>query len=79
MVLSGMPEAVSILSCEDLILFKLMAGRIIDRADCAYLLRFNRPSIDLAYLRQWTARLALEPELAEVWTEAFPGEAAPLD
>lgn len=79
MVLPGIPEPVSILSCEDLILFKLVAGRIIDRADCAYLLRFNRPSIDLAYLRQWAARLGLEPELAEVWAEAFPGEAPPRD
>jgi hypothetical protein len=79
MVLPGIPEPVSILSCEDLILFKLMAGRIIDRSDCAYLLRFNRPSIDVAYLRRWIARLALEAGLAEVWIEAFPGEALPLD
>jgi hypothetical protein len=65
---------VFVLSCEDLILHKLLAGRIIDRADAAALLRANRARLDLGYLMHWVGELALAAELAEVWQEAFPGE-----
>jgi hypothetical protein len=65
---------VSILSCEDLILLKLLARRIIDRADAAALLRANRPSLDLRYLSRWTSEPELTADLAEIWGEAFPGE-----
>ncbi len=68
---------VCVLSCEDLILHKLLAGRIIDRADAAALLRANRRSIDSGYLLKWTAALRLSGELAEIWDEAFPGELPP--
>jgi hypothetical protein len=60
-----------------LILHKLLAGRIIDRADAAALLRINRRSLDLDYLTAWTARLSLARELAEVWGEALPNEPLP--
>lgn len=66
-----------VLSCEDLILHKLIAGRIIDRADGAALLRVNRASLDLDYLAKWINQLALGSEWAEIWREAFPGEAPP--
>jgi Nucleotidyl transferase AbiEii toxin, Type IV TA system len=65
---------ISVLSCEDLILHKLLAGRILDRADAAALLRANREEIDLNYLADWVNRLALSEDFGEVWGEAFPGE-----
>ena len=65
---------VAVLTCEDLILHKLLAGRIIDRADAAALLRANRESLDLGYLRRWATQTGTPPELTEVWGEAFPGE-----
>lgn len=76
MKLPGVDDAVFMLSCEDLILFKLLAGRILDRADCAYLLRFNRDTLDVGYLMQWANNLQLTNELAEIWREAF-GEDGP--
>jgi len=75
--LPGVDKPIRVLSVEDLILFKLVAGRMIDRADAAMLLRENRDSIDFQYLRDWVTKLNLSSELATIWTEAFPGEAAP--
>jgi hypothetical protein len=66
----GIDLPIFMLSCEDLILFKLIAGRIIDRADAAYLLRFNRDTLDTAYLSQWVGTLGLSAEFAEVDREA---------
>jgi len=71
--------AIAVLTCEDLILHKLLAGRIIDRADAAALLRANRESLDLGYLLRWTRNLKLAAELTEVWNEAFPGESMPVE
>jgi hypothetical protein len=68
---------IRVVRCEDLVLFKLMAGRIIDRADTAFLLRLNRDSLDLPYLKHWAAQLSLAHELDAVWGEAFPGENIP--
>ncbi len=65
---------VQVLRPEDLILFKLLAGRVIDRADAAMLLRENRPEIDMPYIEDWVHRLRLANELAEIWREAFPDE-----
>jgi hypothetical protein len=70
-----MPEldiTVSVLSCEDLIIHKLVAGRIIDRVDVVALLGANQESLDTAYLEKWVRQLALEPEWTKVWAEAFP-------
>jgi hypothetical protein len=68
---------ISVLACEDLILHKLIAGRLIDRVDAAGLLRANRGSLDLDYLAGWTRRLGLVGELGDVWSEAFPEEPPP--
>ena len=68
---------IAVLTCEDLILHKLLAGRIIDRADAAALLRANRESLDVDYILTRTDRLALAVDLAEIWNEAFPGESLP--
>ncbi len=75
--LANLDFQIAILACEDLVVHKLLAGRIIDRADAAALLRANRDSLDLAYLVRWTTALSLAKALAEVWEEAFPGERAP--
>jgi hypothetical protein len=73
----GVDAPIAVLSCEDLILFKMLAGRVIDRADAAMLLRENRDQIDFDYLTGWIKRQKLEPEYLEIWREAFPGEADP--
>jgi hypothetical protein len=72
--LHGVHGTVDVLNCDDLILFKLLAGRMIDRADAAMLLRENREEIDVDYLRAWVARLGLEHELEQIWDEAFGSE-----
>lgn len=69
--------AVEVVTCEDLILLKLQAGRIIDRADAAELLWLNRPTLDLDYLVRWIEKIHLEAEWQQVWSEAFPDETPP--
>jgi hypothetical protein len=73
----GVTRPIDVLNCEDLILFKLVAGRIIDRADAAMLLRENREVIDFAYLRGWVSQLQLTRVFTEIWGEAFPSESPP--
>ena len=63
---------VAVLACEDLILHKLLAGRMIDLADSVALLRANRKVLDLDYLNRWAGRLEVVADLAGVWKEAFP-------
>jgi hypothetical protein len=72
--LPGLESTIFVLSCEDLILHKLMAGRIIDKADCAFLVRVNRQELDVGYLQTWIDRLSLTEKWLEIWREAFPGE-----
>jgi hypothetical protein len=69
---SGIAEPIEVLSVEDLILFKLVAGRMIDRADAAMLLRENRDAIDFKYLDGWVSKLDLGSDYATIWSEAFP-------
>jgi hypothetical protein len=76
-VVSGISQPIGVLNCDDLILFKLLAGRMIDRADAAMLLRENRDAINMDYLLGWVHRLQLNRELADIWREAFPGENPP--
>lgn len=71
------PIEVAVLTCEDLILHKLMAGRIIDRADIAALLKFNLASLDRNYLAHWINQLQLTAEFAPIWQETLPGEPLP--
>jgi hypothetical protein len=52
---------------------------MIDRADAAMLLRENREEIDFSYLRRWVSELNLSERFAEVWNQAFPGEAQPAN
>jgi hypothetical protein len=70
----GLNRPMHTIRCDDLVLFKLLAGRMIDRADAAMLLRENRDAIDWAYLHSWAKRLGLAADLAEIWVEAYPGD-----
>ena len=81
-VAAQLPELdmeIGVLTCEDLILHKLLAGRIIDRADAAALLRANRTALDIGYLLRWMGNLELKAEFTETWEEAFPGESLPVE
>ena len=62
---------------DDLIVIKLLAGRIIDRADAAMILRENRVEIDFTRLHQEVTRQGVAAEYREIWREAFPDEAVP--
>lgn len=68
---------IHVVACEDLILLKLLTGRVIDKADAASILRINRASVDCKYLRNWAEGLFLVKDLTEIWEEAFPGEPLP--
>ena len=69
---------IDVLACEDLIIHKLLAGRMIDLADSRALLSENRPSLDTEYLARWIDKLGLRAEFEKAWEEAFPGERAPV-
>jgi hypothetical protein len=75
--LPGLDIGIFVLSCEDLILHKLMARRIIDRADVLALLRANQKTLDTYYLKKWIRQLDLESDWTLVWAEAYPGTAQP--
>jgi Nucleotidyl transferase AbiEii toxin, Type IV TA system len=68
---------IDIVSCEDLIVLKLVAGRILDRVDAGELLKANRNSLDFGYLMGWVRKLKLQRAFGEAWTDAFPNLAPP--
>jgi hypothetical protein len=70
-VLPDLDVEIAVLACEDLILHKLLAGRIIDLADTVALLRANHQTLELEYLNRWATSLEIDRELADVWKEAF--------
>jgi hypothetical protein len=70
--LPDLPMDIAILTCEDLILHKLLAGRIIDRADVAALLKLNSASLDQKYLAHWLKQLQLTAEFAAILKEILP-------
>jgi Uncharacterised nucleotidyltransferase len=65
---------IAVMSCEDLIIHKLLAGRIIDSADVAALLRANRAVLEPAYLKRWLGELNLLSRFETIWHETFPTE-----
>lgn len=76
-----LPDAgfeVAVLRCEDLIVLKLLAGRIIDRVDVIELLKSNRDRLDYEYLATWLTAEQLTSDFVERWKEAFPGETTPI-
>lgn len=62
-------EDLRLATCEDLILMKLLAGRAIDRADAADLLRIHG-DLDRPYLEATARRLGLESDLARCEAES---------
>ena len=59
---AGLETRIRVATCEDLILLKMQAGRLIDLADCQRLLELN-PDLDRDYLKLWTGKLNLTSEL----------------
>jgi hypothetical protein len=76
--LPGLDVEILVLSCEDLIINKLVAGRILDGFDASSLLRANRSTLDMKYLQLWIARLELMARWRAAWREAFPEEEQPF-
>ncbi|MDA0836560.1 MAG: nucleotidyl transferase AbiEii/AbiGii toxin family protein [Planctomycetota bacterium] len=62
-----------VVSCEDLILLKLLAGRIIDQADTVALILANSDDLDLEYLVRCADEQNVEEEFKRTWNEALPG------
>jgi hypothetical protein len=75
--LAGGGEVVRVVRPDDLIVIKLLAGRVIDRADAAMVLRENRHEIDFSRLHHAVARQGLAAGYHEIWQEAFPCEPVP--
>ena len=70
---SALGFQLDVVSCEDLIVLKLIAGRILDRVDAGELLKANRNAIDFNYLTGWVRQLNLSQPFAEAWHDVFPG------
>ncbi len=70
--LPGLDQPIRVLSCEDLILLKLMAGRLLDLSDVAMLVRENDSILDSKYIDSWLAKLGLGESYQEARRSAFP-------
>ncbi len=60
----GMPgtrTTMRVLTCEDLLLFKAMSGRMIDLADIEVLLELQRGQLNIEYLKTRSQEIGLEP------------------
>jgi hypothetical protein len=62
-------RSMSVVSVEDLLLFKLLANRAKDRADIEDLLLVSG-ALDLAYLRRWAAHLEVSERLEDALRES---------
>ncbi len=71
----NMTTTIRVLTCEDVILHKLDAGRLLDLADGVELLRTNRTTIDNAYLDQCADELGTRAALHEVRQRAAINDA----
>jgi len=78
-ILPDLDIEIAVLACEDMILHKLLAERVIDLADAAALLRANRQSLDFAYLGNCAQELHLAASLERAWHAAYPDEPLPGD
>ena len=65
---------VRVMACEDLIINKLLAGRVIDLADSAALIRANVGEIDRDYLIDQVESIGLIDQLKRIWSEAVPSK-----
>jgi hypothetical protein len=68
-----------VLTCEDLILSKIEADRLIDRIDVVALLQENRGRLDFGYLAVWIRKNDVRDVWTECWGQAFPGEPDPTE
>lgn len=75
--LPGDGGEVRVVRPDDLIVLKLLAGRIIDHADAAMVLRENRADLDFQRLHRAVADHGLSAAYRTVWREAFPDDAPP--
>jgi len=75
--LPGSDRPIRVVRPDDLIVIKLLAGRIIDHADAAMLLRENRDEIDFQRLHKAVRSLELTTDYQTIWRDAFPDEAMP--
>ena len=75
--LAGPGGDVLVVRPDDLVVIKLQAGRIIDRADAAMVLRENRDEIDFQRLHHEIACHGLAADYRDIWREAFPTEPLP--
>ncbi len=62
---------VSLVTAEDLILLKVVANRLRDRADIADI-RFTQGALDEAYLHHWAGVLEIQDRFEDVWKETEP-------
>lgn len=69
----------SLLACDDLILMKLLANRILDLRDVVGLIEINREELDVPYLKRWLGALGVRGLWDKCWREAFPDESNPVD
>jgi hypothetical protein len=58
-VLEGARREMQVLSCEDILLFKALAGRMIDLSDIRELVARNRESLQWEYIHAWAANLGV--------------------
>lgn len=75
--LPGGAGSIRVVRPDDLIVIKLLAGRMIDRADAAMLLRENRSDIDFERLGREITAHGLDADYRTIWHDAFPGEPFP--
>ncbi|MFO0943853.1 MAG: hypothetical protein U0930_24215 [Pirellulales bacterium] len=61
---SGISRPIRVLTCEDLLLFKAVSGRLIDLADIDVLLKLQHSALDTDYLQTWSTRLGVKLKLA---------------
>lgn len=74
---SALGFQLDVVSCEDLIILKLIADRIIDRLDAGELLKANHDSLDFTHLSMWIRRLHLQKQFDQAWVSVFPSEKPP--
>ncbi len=75
--LPGSNTAVQVVRPDDLIVIKLLAGRIIDQADAAMVLRENRGDIDFDRLHRVIATEGVANDYRAIWQDAYPDEPGP--
>ncbi len=68
---------VRVLTCEDLIVNKVLAGRMIDLADAATLIRENLATLDMTFLKKKLGEFDALDDFARIWKEAFPDAEIP--